>query len=46
MLRACSITVQAAIFFAMRSTYFMFQLNFSCNGPTTEGKESGQEVEW
>ena len=46
MLRACSITVQAAIFFAVHSTHFVFQLKFFCNGPTTEGKESGQEVEW
>ena len=33
-------------FFVVRSMYFVFQLDFSCNGPNTEGKESGQEVEW
>ena len=33
-------------FFVMRSSYFVFQLDFSCNGPNAEGKESGQEVEW
>ena len=33
-------------FFVVHSTYFVFQLDFSCNGPNTEGKESGQEVEW
>ena len=33
-------------FFAVRSTYFVFELDFSCNGPNSEGKESGQEVEW
>ena len=33
-------------FFAMHSTYFIFELDFSYNGPNSEGKESGQEVEW
>ena len=33
-------------FFAMCSTYLIFELDFSCNGPNSEGKESGQEVEW
>ena len=33
-------------FFAVRNTYFVFELDFSCNGPNSEGKESGQEVEW